>query len=442
MKFPLLIAAGVVALGSVGYLSIDTPFGSGNSASQVGIKSTNLFAATVEESSNPQRHDFPKTAAEYAKMVEDELGVPPKVILDEAIEIPIYLNGVQKFGNLGTSCDNPTRLGKETISGCVIQRYEGRTAEGKRLKDVVWVAFGRNSSDNPKYIIGSVQMIGYNKTTGATAFFESSDRLSPWVTLDERTLRMRGTMPWVDDPDEFNRAFKTPGNVQCVECHQADPFITNTFINAAKIPGTKEPVVPILDADSPYYVIGGNNWDMRTINIEGNSCFECHRIGQSTLKLFTGNGWDPNKHMPPYDPGSLSEDLAEILEVIRKGPENVKGAQWVIPPARGKGTQVVSDDYPNKSYFNQLDIKKDKFGKKEDWKDKDFGKEDWKDEEFGKKSKEVSEEEKLEIDKLLKQLPDAETRRAFKAWFDKNGVDSDTLNKLREMVKSGKDKGK
>ena len=138
-----------------------------------------------------------------------------------------------------------------------------------RRPGVVWVSFARDSTRDPKNRLGSVQMIGYHKKTGATAFFESSDQLQPWVKLDEGTLRMRGVMPWIDDPAEFNRAFVPPeaSRLQCVQCHQADPFITNDFINAAKLPGTDEGVVPILDEDSPFYVIGGENWDMRTIHL-------------------------------------------------------------------------------------------------------------------------------------------------------------------------------
>ena len=104
-------------------------------------------------------------------------------------------------------------------------------------------------------------------------------------------------MPWIDDPDQFNQAFRPPGMIRCVECHQNDPYIHNSFIDAAKIPGTDETVVPSLsneDPDTPYYVIGGENWDMRTIHIEDNACFECHRIGMSTLKLFTHYHWDTN----------------------------------------------------------------------------------------------------------------------------------------------------
>ena len=304
---------------------------------------------------DPRGWNFPKTAIEYAKMAEKELGVPPKIDLSESVEIPLFVNGVQKFGNLGRSCDNYSMLGKDTVSGSVLQRYEGRTADGQPLPNVVWVSFGRNSTRDPNKILGSVQMIGYNKKTGATAFFESCDQIEPWVTLDKDTLRMRGVMPWIDNPAEFNQAYRVPDpyRPQCVQCHQADPFITNSFINAAKIPGTNETVVPILDRNSPYFVIGGQNWDMRTIHIEGNKCFECHRVGMSTMTMFMENGWKPNDHMPPQTPGSLAKDLEQLFEAWNKGPASVTGASWITPPTADKGIETVGEDYPTKARFNE-----------------------------------------------------------------------------------------
>ena len=86
---------------------------------------------------------MPKTAIAYAHLCEPELGVPPKIILDEAVEIPVYRSGEQVYGNF-SNCDNPALIGKQTVSGSVLQRYEGRTAEGRKLPHVVWIAFGRN----------------------------------------------------------------------------------------------------------------------------------------------------------------------------------------------------------------------------------------------------------------------------------------------------------
>ena len=310
-----------------------------------------------KESDDKKKSSMPKTAFEYAKMCEPELGVPPRINLSECVEIPLYVDGVQKYGVIRSkAADNPNLQGKEfTSSGSVLQRYEGRTAEGKPLPDVIWITFGRNEDwdGNHKDFTGSVQMIGYHKKTGATAFFETNwTNLNRWVTQDKTTLRMRGKIPWIDNPNEFNKAF-VPSPMQCVSCHQADPFVINPFINAAKIPGTKENVVPILDEDSPYYVIGGEQWDMRTMHIEGHACFECHRVGMKTIELFINAGWDPNKHMPPHDPGSLAEDFRELLDAWQKGPEKVDGAEWIIPPARGKDRQVVGEDYPYKAGFNK-----------------------------------------------------------------------------------------
>ena len=71
------------------------------------------------------------------------------------------------------------------------------------------------------------------------------------------------------------------------------------------------------------------------------------------MKLFMRSfGWDPNEHMPPYDPGSLKEDLAELLIAWDQGPDNTPGAEWIIPPARGEDRKVVGDDYPYKEGFN------------------------------------------------------------------------------------------
>ena len=308
-------------------------------------------------------HYFPATAFEYAKMVEPELGVPPRVNLSEGVEVPAYVDGIQATGELGSDCDNPSRLGKGCISGSVLQRHEGRTADGTPLPEVVWVSFGRNGSytrNGEIRVFGSVQMIGYHKETGATAFFESSDNIDPWVDVDPQTFRMLGALPWIDEPEEFNRAFRVPGTIQCVECHQNDPFIHSDFVDAAKMPGTDEPVIPEIIArsrnmkfDLPYYVIGGEGWDMRTIHIEGNKCLNCHRIGMSTATLFMRNGWHPNDHMPPNDPGSLSEDFQELFDCWQNTPENTPGCDWVIPPAGDALGRVVGDDYPYKSAFNK-----------------------------------------------------------------------------------------
>jgi hypothetical protein len=142
--------------------------------------------------------------------------------------------------------------------------------------------------------------------------------------------------------------------VQCVQCHQSDPFIHNPFIDAAKLRShPSQTVVPRLTGpDFPYYLIGGSDWDMRTIHIEGNSCLSCHRMGMKTVEEFMGDGWHPNDHMPPHSPGSQSQDFEELLACWNDGPENTPGCDWRIPAADQCKSQLVGDDYPFKANFN------------------------------------------------------------------------------------------
>ena len=159
----------------------------------------NALVFAAEGETDHGVNGFPRTAFEYAGMVEPELGVPPRVDLGEGVEIPLYVDGTQMRGNL-KSCDNPSRLGKGCISGSVLQRYEGRTCGGIPLPQVVWVSFARNSSHIYRgrvHVLGSVQMIGYHEGTGATAFFESSDVIDPLGQRRSRdsspeTVRCRG----------------------------------------------------------------------------------------------------------------------------------------------------------------------------------------------------------------------------------------------------------
>ncbi|MBM4184504.1 MAG: hypothetical protein FJ207_09780 [Gemmatimonadetes bacterium] len=297
------------------------------------------------------------TAADYARMIERELGVPPVVDCGASVELPIYVHGARSIGNPGLhGCDNPSLQVGDCMSGSGLQRYEGRAADGTPLPHVVWVSFCRHDGrDTDQYDVpNSVQLIGYNTETGATAFFESGDN-TKWTYVDPTTNRLLGVLPGLDDPEAFNEAYRTPGTVQCVMCHQADPFIHNPFIDAAKLESDPdEPVVPrITGSEVPYYVIGGSDWDMRTIRIEGNGCLRCHRIGMKTLEEFMGDGWHPDRYMPPRDPGSLSDDFQELLDCWIAGPESTPGCVWVIPPAGSCDGRVVGDDYPHKASFNR-----------------------------------------------------------------------------------------
>ena len=301
------------------------------------------------------------TPMEYAAMIEPELGIPPVIDCGTSVEMPIYVDGIKTIGNPGLhQCDNPSLQVGDCMSGSSVQRYEGMAADGTPLPDVVWAGFCRHDGrDTDSFDVpDSVQMIGYNKVTGATAFFESGDNRD-WTSVDPVTNRLTGKLPGVDEPDAFDKAYATPGRTQCVACHQADPFIHNPFIDGARLPhADSQPVIPRIagrrkKSNTPYYLIGGSDWDMRTIHIEDNGCVGCHRMGMKTVEEFMGDHWHPNDHMPPREPGSMAEDFQEILDCWVNGPDATPGCDWVIPPAGECPGQVVGEDYPYKSPFNQ-----------------------------------------------------------------------------------------
>ena len=76
-------------------------------------------------------------------------------------------------------------------------------------------------------------------------------------------------------------------------------------------------------------------------------------MGMKTVEEFMGDHWHPNDHMPPREPGSMAEDFQEILDCWVNGPDATPGCDWVIPPAGECPGQVVGEDYPYKSPFNQ-----------------------------------------------------------------------------------------
>ena len=328
---------------------------------------------------------MPFLATEYAAMCEPELGRVPQIACDDGVLIPITIGGVEVFEDPGPhACDHPDGLRGGCAPGSRLGHVEGSDAGGNSLPQVSWVYFCR--SLGPENLErngwGSVQLIGYNRESGATCFFEAADgRKSlpedhpanseiqdqrPWVSFEGH--RMVGQLPGPDDPD-FNDAFMPPppadmnGDgepdvVQCVQCHQSGPFIHDPYMDSARDPDDpSRPVMPeITGRDVPYYVIGGTDWDMRTIHIEGNRCLGCHSAPMEIAQIFEAAQLEVNSFMPPHSPGSMAEDYRELVECWENGPENTPGCDWIVPPARGREGGIVGDDYAHKSdYFNRPD---------------------------------------------------------------------------------------
>ena len=65
------------------------------------------------------------------------------------------------------------------------------------------------------------------------------------------------------------------------------------------------------DRIRPTTIVGGPDWDRRTVHIEGNGCATCHRAPDPERFLGIA-GHDVNSFMPPNAPGSMTADYAAI----------------------------------------------------------------------------------------------------------------------------------
>ena len=294
---------------------------------------------------------MPETASEYADMCSAYIGVVPKMDCDEGVAIPIYVNGDEVFSHQEPGiCDDFDFKGTCNI-GSRIGRLEGISVNGSPMKEVVWVYFCRSTGPlGARW--SSAQMIGHNMETGATCFFEQGDQFD-YFSYDENGLLL-GEFPGPDEPD-FDNAF-IPPPVQCIECHEANAFIHNPWISGARWPeDPSQPVIPeIHGPDSPYWVVGGGAWNMRTVHIEDNGCVGCHRASVGIASLFELRGISVNDFMPPHAPGTMSKDYNELLECFEQGASATSGCEWMIPPAGDDPGGITKTNYKGQSFLKQL----------------------------------------------------------------------------------------
>ena len=292
---------------------------------------------------------MPKTASEYAAMCREHVGVVPTVDCGDGVRIPIHVDGVEVFEDPGyRKCDTPDFKGNCFV-GSRIGRVKGAAVEGSPLEDVVWAYLCRSAGrEYFKQGIVSVQMIGHNKTTGATCFFESPDAKgdlvqAEYLRFDEDGL-LAGVLPGPDSADFDTAWIPPPPGVQCTQCHQNNVFLHDPWIDGARLPSDpSEPVLPQwVDPEAPYWVVGGTDWNLRTVHIEGNACLDCHRAPTRTARLLEGGKTRVNDFMPPRKPGSMAADYAALLACHDDGPGKTPGCEWVVPPGGGCEGVVVS----------------------------------------------------------------------------------------------------
>lgn len=314
----------------------------------------------------------PNTISSYADDCAERLGVIPTFscfddgkilpITQAGVEIPTNLTAEQASryvfganGNQEFSCDRPAHLPLGNYGQCVpyarLGKLAAKDAQGKILKDVDVmfacrryvprlgpVQYGGQTFDGSTYpIFEDINMIQHNRKTGETCFYQT-----PLNGRDGRRVPspMEKTLP-SDAPSHAMSAsayWLKPGsvsgnsNMQCIRCHDNDPFIHTPYIDQVKGENGK-PLVPAMDRTSDwsgkYSVIGNRgfqHWPQiyALFHDEKPQCTSCHNFADrkmletwaanSTGKLFSRNLSDHAKQnfhlktwMPPTSSGVANE---------------------------------------------------------------------------------------------------------------------------------------
>jgi hypothetical protein len=283
------------------------------------------------------------TIADYAREVAAELGtIPSFSVFEQGTVIPITLDDIETPSgqhSARSACDRPALLGLGREGQCVpysrIGRLQGTDpVTGLVNPDVQWVFIARRykiRTDPNNPIFEDVAIIGHNKRTGATAFFQMLDENGKNAARVPSPMEPASQTPsGAPTAAEFWLLPSQTADIGCNRCHDSDPFVHTPYIDQVRTvssTGVSRPVVPS-NPTGKYRFIGSQAFtDWRApehFDLEDNSCVSCHRIGtqassESFAKWATGEASTmqlspryrsyPNSHwMPPEEAEFMSSD--------------------------------------------------------------------------------------------------------------------------------------
>lgn len=283
------------------------------------------------------------TIHDYAKEVAAELGTFPSFsVFDKGVVIPITLNNLEISSGQhtdSTECDRPALLGLGTDGQCVpysrIGRLQGiNPSTGLADSNIQWIFIARRyniKTDPNDPLFEDVAIIGHNKSTGFTAFFQMLDPVngknatrvpSPFESTEQ-------TPSGALTAEDFWLPPARTAAIGCNRCHDSDPFIHTPYVDQVRVGsgGASGPIVPS-NTRGRYRFLGSKAFTAWAVpqhfDPEDNFCVGCHRIGTSAssesfakwatgeefpLQLSTAYRTYPYSHwMPPEDAESMSSE--------------------------------------------------------------------------------------------------------------------------------------
>ncbi len=270
----------------------------------------------------------------YAKACERKLGKIPKIDCSAGYEVPVGSTSNQVFSPHGKPnaayngswneervCDRPSFLlsAISSYGSCAPHSKVGRLPAQEGFK-TEWVYVCRRYFDRPPESgrFDDINLIGYDRESGATCFFNSKVNEEPPKSEDEDKAVDARKIPEVTAPESlsFYQSLKlNASEARCVSCHAAQPWLRTPYLQQVK--WGEESVVPPMSAKDPYYLVASNymeaihdaRWSPKVLmSPEARPCATCHRIGgdvyasyiaPAAVGISDGLKGQEDKHFPP-----------------------------------------------------------------------------------------------------------------------------------------------
>jgi len=262
------------------------------------------------------------TLQDYAKKCDAAIGATvPKFNCDLGTEVPEGSNNGQPYG-WGLICDRPNVLNHECDPGShfkVLLNDENASIVAHCRKQI------DKTSDDGKY--GDIAVIQYSKKNGATCFYQALAEGGPRLAA-QMPAPSTGSAPWFSPT-------KTAG-IHCGECHDNGPFVRSPYLAQLKDIAGAADVLPgshdgSFNSTQPYAFVGDDfkTWKAYSIEISGNTCNDCHRMGVSNMAF---------KDVDPSHPSQGGGGTGRVLGIIatarsqsHKNAHSASSPIWMTP---------------------------------------------------------------------------------------------------------------
>lgn len=202
----------------------------------------------------------------------------PDFVCSQGTPVPTTSFGMSMPAVVGGKCDRPNVLNSECDPGSHFQVLRN---------DAVGVVVAHcRKRGRPGDNYGDIAVIQYSKTNGATCFYQALGTLPGVVKAPKKGT---SAYPW-----------KTPADtasIRCAGCHDNGPLIRSPYL--AQIPSTDRNRLPgagdiTFNRNQPYSFVGEDfaHWRVYKVEIAGNTCNGCHRMGVNNVGTGLGTAID------------------------------------------------------------------------------------------------------------------------------------------------------